>query len=85
MSEKAEITKWVASSAKFLQRCDPDMRIAALSLLYSKVILEGVFQSPSLDPGKRDKAETDLAKHFVNTMAEFVYNGRESWRKKAEV
>lgn len=85
MEDRAEITNWVASSIKFLRKCDPDLRTAALSLLYSRIIFEGVFKDPSMDPEKRGEAETELAKSFINTMAEFVSNGRERWRKKPEV
>lgn len=85
MDEKAEITKWVASSLKFLRKCDPDLRTAALSLLYSRIILEGVFKNTSLDPEKQGRAEEDLAKRFIDAMADFVSNGRERWRKKNEV
>ena len=84
MDVKTELANWVARASRALTGCDSDWRIAAISALYAKVVMDDVFKSPSLDTEKQDAAEIALAKHLVKAMADFVSKGRDGWQKETK-
>jgi len=79
-----KLIEWVAGSAKFLDVCESDDRLAALPLLYAKVVVDGIAKGTSMTPSTRNLAEADLAKHLIRHVAAFVSENRTIWLRNGK-
>lgn len=73
---------WVDSSIDFLMKCQVDDRLAAVPLLFAKVVIDGMTAAGEMSKEAKVKAIEELGKHLIYAMGKFVSDNRARWFSK---